>query len=445
MPVLPTLSRRMVEEIDHGATYGSLFKTFKEMVEGLLLRVDRGPLREALMLPQKHEKEFLAVFHAISRPVLRSLIMGRLASDLWHSESENWKHVYGEKGAGTYALAMCIDGRQGNWLTKRELIQVIGHLKDYAKACVLFQRLVDDQNSYNNQPLEDEEVDFMTKAMEIDNTYVSQETEWHLDVGIDDACSVTTHTTVADGTRIADYRAPRFASSGRDQQVNINDLCSMLTRRCRQVHDPDIQQKSVPLQIGCSDKLDQRIKDHNPDITNLSKSSKAWGLLVSTIRYMGHRPKLVAVPIVRVWTSEQVGFSEILVHVLAGSFLRERGLNVHPPGKPAKPDTDKRQENINRDGKIHVWLDKPWFQQNLRFTLGAAEPGVIPALDAKVDELLSRELLDEYERVESEVEASREAYERDKTAAKKSLEEWEKLRDEMDRFDNMYGDMLHED
>lgn len=425
MPLLPELARRMVLGLDEDKSFGDLYKIFQEMVNQKLQNSD-GKLRKALEKLQENDKECLCLFHAISRPVLRSLLMGRLAMDFWRSESSalnpvnNRHHTYDPQGPGTYALAVYVRGRQGKWLSTLEIQGLVRVLREYDRAWKLYDTQLDRDASYTDRRLTTQERALMTRAMNIDNHLQSVEFELTEPGSASQTSSIQTRRGA--GYHIDDYERPRFAPSDAD---SITDLCDMLRRRCR-AFDATVQQESAPVQIGCTNDLHKRLPAHNPRTSSLVASSKNLGLLVSAMAEVGCDPGVVAVPILRVWEYEQLALSEIMVHVLAGSFIDERGLNKHHPGVPTRAE-EKMKAKVYEDCQIHVWLESPWWTENMKYTRDKMIQHHQAVFKEKARELKVEEMLAEAnEYLSFDIHKVLEANEK---SFNQLLERWQKLRE----------------
>lgn len=455
MPLLPELTRRMIIGLDQNKSFGDLYKIFREMVTLKLQSAD-GQLRNALLKLQENDKECLCIFHAISRRILRSLLMGRLAMDLWQSESgahnrvNNWHHTYAPTGPGTYALAVYVRGRQGKWLSINEIRDLVKVLREYDSACKLYDTHSHGDASYTDKRLNHEQRSFMTRAMSIDNHFSSTEFELAGPGSASQASSIPTGRGT--GLYLEDYEMPRFAPT---DDNSINDLCNMLRRRCGDF-DPNVWQESGPVQIGCTGDLHKRLPAHNPRTSSLVGSSKNLGLLASAMAELGYDPAVVAVPILRVWEYEQLALSEIMVHVLAGSFIDERGLNKHHPGVPTRAD-EKKKALTYEDCKVHVWVENPWWTENIEYTrqkmIEANEAALQEkARELKLDELMARankllafdfqEILDEHEKAWKELEECFQKILDDVAVIREQVEETDRLVEKMDAFMSSIKEMM---
>jgi hypothetical protein len=74
-----------------------------------------------------------ALFHAIPRPALESLVLGTVAYDYHGNRCISREHYKHKGGFGIYAIGLLVDGRNGAWLTANELNALVANLEKYVR------------------------------------------------------------------------------------------------------------------------------------------------------------------------------------------------------------------------------------------------------------------------------------------------------------------------
>jgi hypothetical protein len=113
-----------------------------------------------------------------------------------------------------------------------------------------------------------------------------------------------------------------------------------------------------PLEVGFSIQLATRVRDHSLE-SNLSTTTKPWGLVLSCLKAMGLAPEIVCVPILQIWNEKQRALGEILVTMLAGSMICDGGFNPEQPGV----STWGRKEGFELE-RQSVFCNKTWLFDN---------------------------------------------------------------------------------
>jgi phage terminase Nu1 subunit (DNA packaging protein) len=143
---------------------------------------------------------------------------------------------------------------------------------------------------------------------------------------------------------------------------NLLQLKALELRRRRDLDQTGtIRQIQTPIQVGCSRNMGRRVWDHSTK-DKLSRSSKAWALLVGCLTSIGLSPEWVSVPVVKVWKREQLEIAEILVTMLAGSLICDGGLNGIQPGTQSMEDEPAKFELALRQ----IFKQKTWTEEQIQ-------------------------------------------------------------------------------
>ena len=97
--------------------------------------------------------------------------------------------------------------------------------------------------------------------------------------------------------------------------------------------DPEgtTRQIQVPCQIGCSRHLQTRVSAHDP-LEGMDDSAKPMSLVISCLNVKGYFPQVLRLPILKIWSADQLRVSEVGLTMLASSMIAEGGLNCQQPG-----------------------------------------------------------------------------------------------------------------
>ncbi|RYP56175.1 hypothetical protein DL769_009959 [Monosporascus sp. CRB-8-3] len=354
LPVHNPLGDRLVEMLDQGESLAAIFPVVKAMA-GQFAEQDRircSKTKDAFEDGSRSERELLALFHTINRKTLRSLVLGFLAVDLHREGAKNWENVYAPNGSGTYVIAVSIKDRDGMFLNRWENKELAVRVDRYARACAVWAKIKD---SYGQQSqVEPQEADLLRQAMEIDNELlVKKNQEW------------------SQGDR---FKEPK-CWSGRGGTANAEALVQMLARRRDRAFDAGVFQAQSPVYVGCAHQVKKRMLAHDPDLGSLAGSSSMLKLSLACIRSMSLRPLVTSIPLVMVWEEDQIPLAEILVTVLAQSLISLHGFNIVQPGTNA--GIDERITDHYRSAMEHVWLERPWFRENLEKSIADLSGGKV--------------------------------------------------------------------
>ncbi|KAI0019761.1 hypothetical protein F4780DRAFT_744765 [Xylariomycetidae sp. FL0641] len=398
LPIMPPSVSRLVAMLDEGKSYNQTYDYLcseSSLLDGIHTSIDITG------------DDMRILFHTLSRPLLRSLLMKTLGHDLYSKDfrKPNYLNVYDNVVCGTYGAFMFIDGRRGAFLTKRETQKLINCLALYAKGVSIYDR-DSGEDSYARSQLPSDEKEALNFTQEVDDILRSSaKKRW------DPEDSQHQH------------QRPRFAMTEggevgiqKDCSANIQNLIAMFERRClprddsfvvqdsideddgeegQHRDDPDdIYQLQSPLLIGNSGNINKRAFAHQTDST-MDASSKVWALTISCIRHLEIPVKVGVVPLFGAWRDDQIDPSEVLGTIIACSLLPlGDGCNVKQPGTRGR-EGQTRDPGFE-DTKKHIFAFKPWFRENLELSLkrpsdGDLQNGSEPALRKALEDLRGSE------------------------------------------------------
>jgi hypothetical protein len=122
----------------------------------------------------------------------------------------------------------------------------------------------------------------------------------------------------------------------------------------------DIQQHQSAIEVGISCNMAKRMKDHSLE-SDLSSSTKPWGLMLSCLTVMGIDFEIIALPVLHIWHKDQREIAEIMVTTLASSLVEDGGYN------PIQAGTSSGTQKLSyRLEELQVFVEKPWLSDGLR-------------------------------------------------------------------------------
>ncbi|KAI1778705.1 hypothetical protein F4818DRAFT_438855 [Hypoxylon cercidicola] len=311
-----------------------LWKHSKELTNAQALKVQK-PLQH-LRYDREFGRRISVLLHAIPRGLLEAIILGTV-SRYFLSVPLSTPDCYDSEGPGTYVAAMSITGRGGCFTSVEENEKLIDALRKY---CMAYQG----QNLRQGAPprsVADMQLDLF--ARKVDR---------------------------AIGSRPGSKKDQvRFIQSDKALKM-VSLLIGSFERRCEPSRSQGASRttyhKQGPLMVGCSNQIDERMPHHEPySSSGLSQTTYTWALtlclIVSELKLV---PEVVVRPVIRTWENDDLCPSEILVSALGASYVFQDGFNVVGAGsqKGDKPSS------VLIDAKEHVFLTKPWFQDNIDAT-----------------------------------------------------------------------------
>ncbi|KAJ3576732.1 hypothetical protein NPX13_g3601 [Xylaria arbuscula] len=236
--------------------------------------------------------------------------------------------------------------RQGKWLCKKEVEQLIDLLKIYKAAIMVYERRREMDREVGQ--LDGDQKDALKMAMKIDTV-----AEWA------PPCWPPSEE------ELEKYR-PCFMSSSKGAE-HVEEMVKVLGRRCLPGVDETVYQCQSPIMVGSSGNMSRRTAAHLPN-TLMSHTPKAWALMLSCMRVMGINYEVQSAPLFRAWQNEkQVKAAEVLGAVLAGSMVSVAGLNVEQPG--LQHSDLKLSQEVFKEGERQVCAMKPWYRENLKLSI----------------------------------------------------------------------------
>ena len=105
-------------------------------------------------------------------------------------------------------------------------------------------------------------------------------------------------------------------------------LYDKLRERDRKDLDPTglTRQTQSPTEVGCAQELQARMSAHLTT-SDLKSTNKPWGFVLSCLEVLGVKITIVSLPILKVWSEDTLMKAEVLVTILAGSYIHDGGFN----------------------------------------------------------------------------------------------------------------------
>ncbi|GJC86723.1 hypothetical protein ColLi_09561 [Colletotrichum liriopes] len=322
-PLLGDTRLKMLEALEEDSLFEMSFFLRSEMMR-CLEKDTNLPLhrtRQALAQDNANGSPMVKLLHAIPRKLTSSLVMGTLAYD-YHPLQHNEK--YPDDGAGAYAVAPYIEGRDGKFLNNKETQSLIDDLEFYIDA---YHANARHQNNDQLMDVRDRRLQNFSNAVD----KVSKD-NW----------------TPRDGVKLRWIQGKSTCNA-------IVAFREALVNRVKASPDAtgDVYHEQAPIYVGCSDRMDGRLPHHSPKST-LSDTGMGLGLLLSILKYREISVDVVAIPVVWAWEDEMLPLSEVLVTLLAQSLADQGGLNVVEPGTQkdvraaASAQTARRHEELEQ-------------------------------------------------------------------------------------------------
>ncbi|KAI0424494.1 hypothetical protein F5Y09DRAFT_324250 [Xylaria sp. FL1042] len=350
LPVLEPEAVKLVQMIDNGASYNTIFR---QLCNSSTL------VANAASPADIDTKVNRTLLHTMPPPLLRSLLMGTLAPHFCSKDAkrDNWHdYVYNDAYAGAYAACLHIHPRRGGFLSQRETRQLIEALKKYSKGVRLYDDLYRPYRYVLFPRREAEALEF---------TQI-----------IDDELRQVAHWDPNNPNRIHHLERPRFAKTDTSKigtaastaNANIEALIRMFESRCtidksdQANPDLDVFQLQSPIMVGNAGCINAHIANHlTNDHGSGGATSKVFALTMSYLKHMGLDVKSLAVPISIAWEEDQIDPAEVLGMILGNSRLPGHGYNVKMPGTRGI-----RVQHLNLDqAKQHVFYWKTFLKRNV--------------------------------------------------------------------------------
>lgn len=122
-----------------------------------------------------------------------------------------------------------------------------------------------------------------------------------------------------------------------------------------------VRQIQAPVEIGLSTNLMSRMGAHQPS-TNFTNATCTYAVTFACAT--ARKIKLVSVcfPLIKVWKASQLSKAEIACTMLSGSLVYDYGFNI----QQASTETYKNFQHDFISERNEVFVEKPWFQDNLK-------------------------------------------------------------------------------
>jgi hypothetical protein len=271
------------------------------------------------------------LLHTIAPETMQSILAETVAYDFHPSRQSKPPTLGGDHG-GTYVAALSIAGRQGRFLTRLEIGQLVDHLQRYVADCEHWCR----SKRWTGAPGEAEHI----KAVR-----------------------------AVDGSWMKGAKEDPVCGKSKTRCAKIRKLVAMLRKRDDPALDPaldpagDTQQKQSPLMVGCSRHINSRVKHHHAMKRGPSQTTYTWALMQACIvRCLDLEVEVHTIPAVIAFDSKHLELSEILMTTLCRSLVSQLGYNVMQAGT-------QKAVKLDFTWGEHLIMHQPWFKENLDRTL----------------------------------------------------------------------------
>ncbi|KAL0475837.1 hypothetical protein QR685DRAFT_550376 [Neurospora intermedia] len=277
------------------------------------------------------------LLHSIPRQVLESLMLRTVAYEHYHSGNTPYGHGY-EFGhhPGAYVVAISIEGRQGGFLTGKELRTLYLDIERYVRC----HDHIENAKAKRARP----DPAALAFIEDVDTKYGQN-----------------------DG-----HPKPiaRFVQAKSRQNVLM--LVDALKRAHAAAMAADPSGDSVTIQspcyVGCTGSLLRRMAMYvpGPNKSSLTRVSKLYALTMSLIAMQNLQPRSHFIAAIRTWQVGQLAEAEALVSLLATSYVSQYGFNAVATG--SSPETSPIYPT-GRDSERYVKEYAPYFHQNVVWSL----------------------------------------------------------------------------
>lgn len=320
---------------------GDVVKDLEKVGTEVGIKATVQSFNEGLQLMQ-----MASLLHYVNVKLLRSIIAGTLAYDLHQDPDLGANCQYSDScSAGTYVVSLSIKGRQGKFLSTRELNHLALLVKDYADGAELWNK---NKKAWDNQ--DHKHIQAKKFIKEVDNA----------------------------AGRADPGGKPRFGDNGGAVE-KLKELRCMFRRRV--IASLDVQnhgntwQIQAPVMVGCTtETIAKRTSAHKPQFTagnlhpaanSLTSTTKTWALTLSLLYYMNLEPEVVHVAALPFFDPNDLPRTEILLTTLARSLVWQDGFNVIQGG--GKPDENWDERGYEE--QKNVCYSRDFLKNNLAATL----------------------------------------------------------------------------
>ncbi|KAJ0108282.1 uncharacterized protein J7T55_005259 [Diaporthe amygdali] len=349
MPLMKGIRAELVEALDKNESLFEVTLMLGDVVKDLE-RV-RGKVSIGKTLECFEEGvpllQMASLLHYVNVKLLRSIIAGTLAYDLYQDQDLGANCQYNENcSPGTYVVSLSIKGREGKFLNIKELRALADWVDEYAEGA---------------------------------ETWNSNDRTW------DDQDPL--HIAARDFIKDVDSRAgradpdvePRFGPTT-EAIKRLRELARMFRRRADMPLDVqnrgETYQIQAPVMVGCTaETIAEGTKAHVPQCTDvnslypaansLQNTTKTWALTVSLLYYMDLEPDIVHVAALPFFNPNDLPLTEILLTTMARSFVWQDGFNVIQGGGKS----DENYQNRGYEEKRNVCHARDFLEKNLFMSL----------------------------------------------------------------------------
>ncbi len=263
---------------------------------------------------------------AMNPVILEPLLLGTIARDAHVLPRGTWP---ASDGPGIYAVGIAVNGRNGNFLRGRELLEVVTTINAYADGWDSLQA---------PNPKTKQQYDRVRKAE-----------------GIEDAL-------IRAGIRSTLVPSLRFIQNN-EEASRVRVLAERLLHRANASLAVDPSSTTVmaqsPLYIGCSSHL--RARTANYKLSNFARIKKLMELTVTAMQHCQYDPILTVKPVLRIWDNNHLPIAEIMLSTIARSLVALSGFNsTEARGRQFHVNVNTLR-SINED----VFYHEGWHAANL--------------------------------------------------------------------------------
>lgn len=349
MPLMKGIRADLVQALDEKKSLfevtlmlGDVVKDLEKVSTEVDIKMTVESFDEGVRLMQ-----MASLLHYVNVKLLRSIIAGTLAYDLHQDPDLGANCQYNDScSAGTYVVSLSIKGRQGKFLSMRELSRLALEVGEYADGAELW---IKNKMAWDDQDLK--HIQAMKLIKEIDSK----------------------------AGRADPGGKPRFGDNP-GAIKKLKELGCMFRRRAIASLDAqnngDTWQIQAPVMVGCTtETIGKRTLAHQPQFTagnplhpaanSLTSTTKTWALTLSLLYYLDLEPEVVHVAALPFFDPNDLPRTEILLTTLARSLVWQDGFNVIQGG--GKPD-----ENCDERGyeeQKNVCHARDFLKNNLAATL----------------------------------------------------------------------------
>lgn len=333
IPLLEGPRLDMVKALRKGDSYWDLTRSFPDIIcrlSGLSGTID---CRRTILVLENIEDEAStawAVLHAVPRNVMASIVLGTVAYDF--NKTHHRPSTYSDRGPGVYAIGISVNGRDGKWLTAKELRKLVRELLRYRDAYLAWKE-------HQGNPVTVQDTELHDFVMQVDNMVGQSKTAGN---------------------------PPRFVHDDAGEDLLASMIGSFTERFETSLRlDPagDKPMAQSPIYVGCSNDLETRVPQHKckPVKSSMALSNKAMTLTLAMMSFIDREGATTARTVLRTWKNNQLAVAEMLVAALANSYMTLDGFNRTEAG-----DREGNLSQLVLQGcSASVLGQQPYFYENI--------------------------------------------------------------------------------